>query len=363
MNREYQMCTRCVMDTTDPKITFDKEGICNHCTNYLSRMNQYILPEDERLKRLNQIVGEIKEKGKCKPYDCIAGISGGVDSTFMIYKATELGLRPLAVHLDNGWDSRLAVTNIERVLNKLHVDLYTHVIDWEEFKDSQIAYFKASVVDIEVASDHAIMAMIRNLCTKRGVKYILGGKNYATEGIMSRSWVWIKNDLTNLKDIHNKFGTKKLKTYPMLGFLRLIYLRKIKGIQTVQLLNYINYNREEAKKFLIESLGWEDYGGKHHESIFTKFYQSYVLPKKFNISKRKAHLSTLILSGQIERTEAMSVLQEQLYDEKELKRNTDYVLKRFGWSEKEFERIMNLPIKEHDEYKTDGWIRKLLGAG
>ena len=362
MNREYQMCTRCVMDTTDPKITFDENGVCNHCTNYLSQMDQFILPEDERKKKLDQIVTEIKMNGKNKPYDCIAGISGGVDSTFMVYQATELGLRPLAVHLDNGWDSRLAVTNIERVLNKLGVDLYTHVIDWEEFKDLQLAYFKASVVDIEVASDHAIMAMIRNLCAKRGIKCILGGTNYATEGIMPRSWVWIKNDLTNLKDIHKKFGTKKLKTYPMLGFLRLIYLRKVKGIQTVPFLNYIDYNREEAKRFLIENLGWEDYGGKHHESIFTKFYQSYILPTKFNIDKRKAHLSTLILSGQIDRTEALSVLQESLYDEKELKRDTEYVLKKFGWSEQEFERIMNLPIKQHDEYKTDGWIRRLLGA-
>ena len=363
MTQKYQMCTRCVMDTTDPKITFDENGICNHCTYYLSRMDQFILPAVEKQKKLDQIVSQIKEHGKGKPYDCVAGISGGVDSTYMVYKATELGLRPLAVHLDNGWDSRLAVTNIERVLNKLGVDLYTHVIDWEEFRDLQQAYFKASVVDIEVASDHAIMATVRTQTAKRGLKYILGGTNYATEGIMPRSWVWTKNDLTNLKDIHRKFGTKRLKTYPMLGFLGLVYLRKIRGIQTVPFLNYIDYNREKAKRFLIEELGWEDYGGKHHESLFTKFYQAYILPRKFNIDKRKAHLSTMICSGQISREEALRILDEPLYDETELKRDMDYILKKFGWTKEEFERLMGLPVCPHDHYKTDRWLRRLLGSG
>ncbi|MHA2022715.1 MAG: N-acetyl sugar amidotransferase [Candidatus Thorarchaeota archaeon] len=362
MTREYQMCTRCVMDTTDPNITFDEEGVCNHCTRYFSQMDRFILPEAERKEKFDQIVAEIKEHGKDMPYDCIAGISGGVDSTYMVYKATELGLRPLVVHLDNGWDSRLAVTNIERVLNNLGVDLYTHVIDWEEFKDLQQAYFESSVVDIEVASDHAIMAMIRNITVKKGLKYILGGTNYATEGIMPRAWVWTKNDLSNLKDIHKKFGKRKLKTYPKLGFLGLVYLRKIRGLRTVPFLNYIDYNREEAKRFLIKKLEWEDYGGKHHESIFTKFYQSYILPTKFNIDKRKAHLSTVICSGQINRSEALRILEEPLYDETELKRDTEYVLKKFGWSEEEFTRRMNLPVKKHDEYKTDLWIRKLLGV-
>ncbi|MFX1261508.1 MAG: N-acetyl sugar amidotransferase [Promethearchaeota archaeon] len=362
MARDYQMCTRCVMDTTDPLITFDENGVCNHCTRYLAQMDQFILPEEDRMRKLEHMVAEIKEHGKGKPYDCVAGISGGADSSYMVYKATEYGLRPLAVHLDNGWDSRLAVTNIERVLNKLGVDLYTHVIDWEEFKDLQQAYFESSVIDIEVASDHAIAALIRNITAKKGMKYILGGTNYATEGIMPRSWVWTKNDLTNLKDIHSKFGKRKLKTYPMLGFLGLVYLRKIKGIRTLPFLNYIDYNREEAKRFLKEKLGWEDYGGKHHESIFTKFYQSFILPTKFNIDKRKAHLSTMICSGQIDRAYALKELEKPLYDEQELKRDTEYVRKKFGWSEEDFERIMSLPVKRHDDYKTDLWIRKLLGA-
>lgn len=363
MNDDYQMCTRCVMDTTDSKIQFDEDGICNHCTTFLNSRDKILLPKDERQAKLDQFISECKEWGKGKEYDCIAGISGGVDSTYMVYKAKELGLRPLAVHLDNGWNTRLAVTNIEKILKQLDVDLYTHVIDWEEFRDLQNAYFNASVVDIEVASDHAITAMIHNEASKRKIKYILLGSNFATEGIMARSWVWTKNDLRNILDIHSKFGTRKLKTYPKLGFLGFVYLKKIKKIERFQFLNYIDYNRDEAKKILIDKFGWEDYGGKHHESMFTKFYQAYILPRKFNIDKRKAHLSTNICSGQITREESLKILEEPLYDESELKRDMEYVLKKFGWTEEEFERLMELPIRPHTFYKTDQWMRSLLGSG
>jgi len=361
VTHEYQMCTRCVMDTTDSAIQFDDNGVCNHCTQFDAKKDLILLPEKERDAKLAEFVDGVKEWGTDKQYDCIAGISGGVDSTYMVYKAKQLGLRPLAVHLDNGWNSRLAVTNIERVLNHLGVDLYTHVINWEEFKDLQNAYFNASVVDIEVASDHAITAIIHNVAAKRGVEYILLGSNFATEGIMARSWVWRKNDLRNLLDIHKKFGSKKLKTYPKLGFLKLVYLKRIKKIKHFPFLNYIHYNRQEAKQLLIDELGWEDYGGKHHESIFTKFYQSHILPRKFNIDKRKAHLSTMICSGQTTKDEAIKVLEESLYDEQELKRDTEYVLKKFGWTEEEFEQLMALPIRPHGEFKTDRWKRKILG--
>lgn len=363
MTAEYQMCTRCVMDTTDPNIQFDSHGVCNHCRNYEIRKAKIILPDEEKKTELQRTITKIQEAGKKKNYDCILGVSGGVDSTYMAYKAKELGLRPLAVHLDNGWNSRLAVTNIEKVLNRLNVDLYTHVIDWEEFKDLQIAYFKASVVDIEAITDHAIVAVIYKVAQQQGVKYILSGSNFVTEGIMPKSWVWTKNDLVNLRDIHNKFGTKKLKTFPTLGFLRLVYLKKVLGYQNSPLLNYIEYNRERAKKFLIDDFNWEDYGGKHFESLFTKFYQAYILPRKFNIDKRKAHLSTYIMSGQIGREEALRELKKPLYDEKEFQRDKEYVLKKFGWTESEFEEIMALPIKRHDEYKTDQWQRKILGSG
>lgn len=360
VSSEYQICNRCVMDTTDPEIRFDENGICNHCTDYLARMDEVILPEPERSTELHQIINEIKENGKGKDYDCISGISGGVDSTYMVFKAKELGLRPLAVHLDNGWNSRLAVTNIEKVLKRLNVDLYTHVIDWEEFKDLHLAYIKASVVDIEVATDHAITAIIYDIAKQYGVKYVLSGSNFTTEGIMPTSWVWRKNDLANLNDIHNKFGTVEFETYPKLGLLKLIYLTKIRGIKSVPLLNYLDYVRADAKQFLIDDFGWEDYGGKHFESLFTKFYQAYILPNKFNIDKRRAHLSTLICSGQITREEALETLKEPLYEEGDLKRDREYFLKKLCLTDERFEEFMALPVKQHDEYKTNHRLRKLV---
>jgi N-acetyl sugar amidotransferase len=348
------------MDTTDPEIVFDEKGICNHCTTYLELLDKHILPEPERTASLKRLIAKIQEKGKHKEYDAILGVSGGVDSTYMAFKAKELGLRPLAVHLDNGWNSKLAVSNIERVLKRINVDLYTHVIDWEEFKDLQLAYFKASVVDIEAITDHAIVAEIYNTAVRLGVKYIISGYNLATEGILPKSWVWNKMDAVNIRDIHRKFGTKKLETFPMMRFAKYAYLRKIRGYRSIQLLNYLDYNRAKAKQFLIDDFGWEDYGGKHHESLFTKFYQAYVLPSKFNIDKRKAHLSTLILSGQISREEALKILKEPLYDEKELKRDKEYVLKKFGLTEDEWENLMALPIRQHDEFKTDLRLRRFL---
>ncbi|MFX0079373.1 MAG: N-acetyl sugar amidotransferase [Candidatus Hermodarchaeota archaeon] len=360
MTREYEICTRCVMDTTDPEITFDDDGICNHCTNYLELLDKHILPEPERTASLKRLISKIQEKGKNKEYDAILGVSGGVDSTYMAFKAKELGLRPLAVHLDNGWNSKLAVSNIERVLKRIDVDLYTHVIDWEEFKDLQLAYFKASVVDIEAITDHAIVAEIYNTAVRHSVKYIISGYNLATEGILPKSWVWNKMDAVNIRDIHRRFGTKKLETFPLMGFPKYAYLRKIRGYKSIQLLNYLDYNRVKAKQFLIDDFGWEDYGGKHHESLFTKFYQAYVLPRKFNIDKRKAHLSTLILSGQITREDALKTLKKPLYDERDLKRDKEYVLKKFGLTENEWGALMALPIRQHDEFKTDQRVRRLL---
>ena len=353
---EHRICTRCVMDTTDPEIKFDENGVCNHCKRYEELVRLKLLTGEEREKRLKEIVGKIKRYGKNKKYDCIIGVSGGVDSSYVAYIAKKLGLRPLAVHLDNGWDTELAISNMEKILKKLDIDLYTYVVDWEEFRDLQLAYFKASVVDIEVVTDHAIIAALYDIADKRKIKYILSGSNIVTEGIMPNSWGYNKNDLRNLKDIYKRYGTVKLKTYPTMGLFKWLYYRFIKGIQTIPLLNYVDYNKKEAKKLLISEFGWEDYGGKHYESIFTKFYQAYILPTKFNIDKRKAHLSTLICSGQISREEALEELKKPLYVADELERDKEYVLKKLGLSEKEFEDLMKLPVKEHQEYKTDEWI-------
>jgi N-acetyl sugar amidotransferase len=356
MKKENRICTRCVMDTTDPEIKFDEKGTCNHCKRYDEMARIKILTGAERENKLKEVVDKIKREGKNKEYDCIIGVSGGVDSTYVAYIVKKLGLRPLAVHLDNGWDSELAVGNIEKILKKLDIDLYTHVVDWEEFRDIQLAYLKASVVDIEVVTDHAITAAIYDIANKKRIKYFLSGSNIVTEVIMPNSWVYNKNDLRNLEAIHKRYGTVKLKTYPTMGLFMWLCFSFFTGIQTIPLLNYVDYNKKEAKKLLISDFGWVDYGGKHYESLFTKFYQAYILPTKFNIDKRKAHLSTLICSGQITREEALEELEKPLYEEDELERDKEYVLKKFGISEKEFEDLMKLPIKRHQDYKTDEWI-------
>lgn len=361
MHKKYQICTRCIMDTTDPDIKFDENKVCNHCREYDKLAKKYVFTGKEGEKKLNEIVSKIQEQGKNKEHDCIIGLSGGVDSTYVAYLAKKLGLRPLCVHLDNGWDSELAVKNIERIVKKFNFDFYTYVVDWEEFKDLQLAYLKASVVDIEAITDHAIVATWYKIANERDIKYILNGNNIATEGIMPESWLHKnKNDLINLKAIHNQFGTVKLKTLPTLGLSKRIYYQLIKNIQTISILNYVTYVKKDVKKIIAQELDWKDYGSKHYESIFTHFYQAYILPRKFNIDKRKAHLSTLICSGQITKEEALKEMQKDLYPEEALKKDKEYVLKKLGLTDKEFERIMGLPIKSHYDYRSDVTMFKFL---
>ena len=288
---KYQRCTQCVMDTSEPKITFDKNGICNHCHKFQTRTKTELFSKKRRDLLLKRI--KAKKKGK---YDCIIGVSGGVDSTFLAYLVKEkFKLNPLAVHLDNGWNSELAVSNIHKTLTKLKIDLHTEVIDWDEFRDLQIAFLKSSIADSEVPSDHAITATLYRTAARFNISFILNGGNVATEGILPESWVWSHLDFDIIKDIHKKFGNKKLKTFPTLSLPRLAYYMFFRKIRNIPLLNYLDFNKQEAKKIITEKLGWEDYGGKHFESIYTRFFQAYILPKKFNIDKRLPHLSTLIL--------------------------------------------------------------------
>jgi N-acetyl sugar amidotransferase len=352
MAREYQICSRCIMDTTDPDIQFDGDGVCNHCRNYeiiASRNLDYSEVSNQKFERL---VNKIKKDGEGRKYDCLIGLSGGVDSTYVAYLTKKLRLRPLAVHLDNGWDSELAVKNVENILRKLDIDLFTYVLDWEEFKDLQVAYFKASVIDIEALTDHAIMAALYNIANERGIKYILTGSNTVTEAIMPKSWSYHKNDLVNLKAIHKQFGTVRLKRFPVLGILRKMYFHLIKGIKSIPILDYVHYVKKDAKQLLTQQLEWRDYGGKHYESVFTRFYQAYILPRKFNVDKRKAHLSTLICSGQMTREETLKEMQEELYPAELLRQDKEYVLKKLRFTEEDFERIMNLPVKNHCDYKS-----------
>lgn len=357
MSAEYQMCSRCIMDITDPDITFDDHGICNHCRQYEKEARKLALGEEGRTK-LQEIANQIKERGRNEKYDCILGVSGGVDSSFVAYHAKKLDLRPLLVHCDNGWNSEISVKNIENLVRKLNFDLYTYVIDWEEFKDLQLSFMKASVVDIEMLTDHAIMAVMFNLAEKNRIRYILSGSNIATEGIMPRAWLFPKWDIRNIKAIHKRFGQKKLATFPVYGFLRKFIITKyFRRMHYVRVLDFVDYNKKRAMDILEKEVGWQYYGGKHYESTFTKFYQAYILPRKFNIDKRKPHLSTLICSGQMTREQALEEMKRPLYDPKEIEADKEYVLKKLGLSSEIFAEIMNRSVMSHLDYpNSQKWL-------
>ena len=352
--KEYRQCSITVMDNiADPDIYFDDAGICNYYYDYRMVEARDVLKGEAGEEKLNTLVEKIKKEGCDKPYDCLIGLSGGVDSTYVAYLVKRLGLRPLAVHLDNGWDSEMAVKNVENIITKCGFDLFTLVVNWEEFKDIQLSYLKASVVDIEVVSDHAIFASMYKLAKVNNIGYILSGTNVVTEQIMPPSWLYKKMDFANLKDIHNQYGNVKLKTYPTFDFKKYVYYSAVLKLTPVSILNYVPYNKAAVKEIIKKELGWGDYGGKHYESVFTKFYQAYILPQKFKIDKRKAHLSTLICSGQITKEEALKELELPLYTDAGLKGDMDYVLKKFGLSASEFDDIMKLPVQKHEAFKTD----------
>jgi N-acetyl sugar amidotransferase len=352
----YQVCIRCVMDTTDPDIEFDDEGICSHCYNYdtISHRPPHSLSPQERKKEQQKIIDRIKREGKGKPYDCVIGLSGGVDSSYIAYLTKkEFGLRPLAIHLDNGWDSELAIQNIEQLCKRLEIDLQTYVIDWEEFRDIQLAFLYASTPDSEIPSDHAIFTMWRQIPAHTGVRFFLSGVNFATESGGADAWSQGHGDWEYIRSVHRAFGHHKIKTFPHYGRLKLFYWDLIKQISVINILDFVHYNKAEAKKTLINEVGWRDYGGKHYESIYTKFFQAYILPKKFGYDKRLEHLTCLIHSGQITREEALNELQKPIYDKQELKEDMQYVLNNLRISEVEFQKIMHLPKKTINDYQSN----------
>jgi N-acetyl sugar amidotransferase len=325
---------------------------------YDERIKTNVFTGIEGERRLNAIVSEIKKRGRGKEYDCVVGVSGGADSTYTAYLAKKLGLRPLAVHLDNGWNSELAVCNIERALKKMDIDLHTHVIDWDEFRDLQLAYLKSGVVNIEVLTDHAYWALLFHTANRLATRHILSGMNIATEATIPISWGYDSKDLANILDIYRKYGSGlKLKTFPQLGAPRLMYYHYVKGIRTVQPLNYIAYVKKDIKSFLAREFGWKDYSGKHGESTFTYFYQSYILQRRLGVDKRRAHLSCLVCSGEITRDEALGELQKPLFTEQGERESKEYVMKKLRLTEKEFENYLSLPVRSHLEYKTDPMVR------
>jgi N-acetyl sugar amidotransferase len=355
----YRQCAITVMDNiADPDIRFDEKGICHYYYDYQQAAKTGLHEGPAGEAKLQALVQKIKDEGRGKPYDCLIGLSGGVDSSYVAWLVKKLGLRPLAVHLDNGWNSELAVKNVENIITRLNIDLYTLVVNWEEFKDIQLAYLRASVVDIEVVSDHAIFATMYKLAKEKKTGYIISGTNIVTEHIMPPSWLYKKMDFTNLKDIHNQYGKVKLKTYPTFDFKKYVYYSAVLKLNPVSILNYVPYNKKEVKELITRELGWRDYGGKHYESLFTKFYQAYILPEKFKIDKRKAHLSTLICSGQITKEQALHELAQPLYAAADLNQDKEYVLKKLGLSEQEFETIMKTPPRRHEDFKTDAHLKE-----
>lgn len=337
-------CIRCIMnDKVDPDIRFDDKGICNHCRRYDELINSRVIAGAAGLQALDELVKRIKQRGAGQDYDCLIGVSGGVDSTYVAYLVKEKGLRPLAVHFDNGWNSELAVQNIEKVLKRLQIDLITYVVDWNEFRDLQVAFLKASVPDGEIPTDHAINALLWKEADKRGIKYIISGMNFRTESISVHSWSYGHADWKYIKNVHSKYGTIKLKTYPHFNFLYLFYVNFIKRVRTVSILNYVDYDKERAMAFLESELEWVPYEGKHYESVYTKFFQSYILPVKFGIDKRYGHLSDLINSNQLSREDAKEIIAKSPFDASTVCDDISYAIKKLKLSEQEFNSIMDLP--------------------
>lgn len=341
-------CKRCVMDTTDPDIVFDENGVCHHCKEAERQLK--IVAEKKMGFSLSNFVSQMKKDGKGKEYDCIVGLSGGVDSCYVIHLMKTMGVRPLAVHIDNGWNTELAVQNIKNLLERLDVDLYTYVLNWEEFRDLQLAFLKASTPDSEIPTDHMIRPILSMVADYYRVKYVIFGINSATESILPKAWSYGHNDWKYIKGIHDRFGTVPLKTFAYHTRMMSYFFREKQ--HWFYLLDYIDYNKDEAKNLLIEKYAWRDYGGKHYESFYTRFYQSYILPTKFGFDKRKMHLSNLIVSGQTTRADAIEALKKPLYDEDQIKRDIEYFCEKMDIDELEFQRIMNLPTKTFDDYPS-----------
>lgn len=371
-DKPYQVCTRCVMDTTDPDIVFDAAGVCHHCHDFDHVIKPAWPSPEEGKKRLEAKIDEMKAYGEGKDYDCIIGLSGGVDSSYCAIKVAEWGLRPLVVHVDAGWNSELAVMNIEQICRRLGFDLVTHVVDWEEMRDMQLAFLKSSVANQDVPQDHAYFAALYNYATTSNIKYVINGSNFATESVLPRSWGYDAMDATHVKAIHAKFGQKARGDFPIVSFFDL-YIKYpfIKKMQVVKPLNWLEYDKDEAIRVLEEGYGWRYYGGKHFESRWTRFFQAYYLPYKFGYDKRKAHLSSLVLSGQMTRADALEALKVPLYGPALLKEDKAFIAKKLGISSAEFERLIELPVNDYSAFpnhqkklklahKVYGLLRKVL---
>ena len=341
------------MDSSDPGITFDSLGNCNHCNEFLTIKQNIIYHGEESDKQLLSILKSIKKSGKKQKYDCLIGVSGGTDSSYVALKAVELGLKPLAVHMDNGWDSEEAVNNIKYLCTHLNIDYQSYVLNWKEFKDLQLSILKSSIAEVEIPTDVAIAGICYKVASEHNIKYILGGGNIQTEGILPDLWFYNPKDLKLLKSIQSKFGSETLKNFPSFDYKIEIYYKFIRRIKMVYLLNYMPYSKDKAIEALENQVGWKNYGGKHHESVYTRFVQSYIQPVKFNLDYRRATLSTQICTKEMTRKDALIELKNKPYDKDTLEEDKIYVSKKLGIELSELEKIMKAPPKSYKDYPND----------
>lgn len=362
MTRPYRICTRCVMDTSAADIQFDADGACSYCTQFLADHGRTSGGDPEvRRRSLEAFVERVKDRGRGRQYDCVVGVSGGLDSSWTLVQAVRLGLRPLAVHMDNGWNSELAQNNIENLVKRLGVDLYTHVIDWQEYRGLMQAFFDADVIDVELLYDNAMLAVNFDQAVARRVKFILAGTNMATEGLrMPTDWNWFKLDAANIRGISQRFGGPALASFPAIGAFRHFWLQTVRRYRWVSFLDYIDYTKAAALTELESEFGYKPYPYKHYESVFTRFYQGYILPRKFKVDKRRVHLSALIVTRQMTRDEAMEMLQHVPYPTAvELEADKTYFRKKMGWSADQLEAYLDRPGKPHSAYPSEraAWSR------
>ena len=349
----YNICSNCIMDTSDANITFDARGWCDYCNNYHTNILPNWHPDERGAKRIAAQVEQIKKDGQGRDHDCLIGISGGVDSSYVAYLAkVKFGLRPLLFHVDAGWNSQQAVNNIEAMVDGLSLDLHTEVVNWEEMKDLQLAFFKAQVPHIDTPQDHAFFASLYNFAAENKFKYILTGANYSTECVREPlEWHYHASDLRQLRDIHRRFGTRPLKTFPQADiFTYKLYYRFVKGVRIVKPLNEVPFHKEEAMQLLVDKYGWQKYAHKHYESRFTRFYEGYWLPTKFGFDKRRAHFSSLILTGQLTRADALERIAKTAYSAENLAEDFEYIATKLDLSVTELQQIMDGKNKSYKDY-------------
>lgn len=351
------------MDTSDSKIVFDDRGVCDHCIGFRTDVLPNWYPNDQGKAMFRAVVEKIKQSGKDRLFDCIMGMSGGLDSSYLLHLAvTEFGLRPLVFHVDGGWNTDIAVNNIQMLVEGLKLDLYTEVINWEEMRDFQLAFFKSGVPHLDIPQDHAFVATLYHFANKNNIKYILNGGNFATECVRNPlEWLYYGTDMPQIKDIQQRFGTRPLKSYPLSSVLfHKIYLRYFKGVQVVKPLNYMPYTKEHAAQVLSEKYGWRPYPQKHFESRFTRFFEGYWLPTRFGYDTRRVQYSSLILTGQMPRDEALARLKQPAYDPATIDGEFEYIATKLGITVDELRKYHEMPLKTYKDYKNQ---QKLFDLG